>query len=64
MRTNATITYYTSAGTAGSVSEFSSGTTRTVSSTSNSQAIGGGWFQLSTSLVYSAELRAEFSAEL
>jgi hypothetical protein len=64
MRTNATITYYTSDSVAGSVSEFSSGTARVVSSTNNNQAIGGGYFQTSTSFSNPAELRAEFSAEL
>jgi hypothetical protein len=64
MRTTATITYYTSAGVAGSLTEFSSATARVVSSTTNLQAIGGGWLQTSTNFANPAEFRAQFSAEL
>lgn len=64
MRTTPTPLFYTRGAVSGSLSEFSSGTSFSVTSTSSMATNGGGWAQLGATLSYSVAFRATYSAEL
>ena len=64
MRTVPTPLFYTTGAASGSLTEFSSATTFSVSSTSGVSVSGGGWAQLGASLTYGVHFRATYSAEL
>jgi hypothetical protein len=65
MRATPTPLFYNTATTSGTLTEFSSGTTFTVSSTSDITTNGGGWAQLASTLTAGGVyFRATYSAEL
>ena len=64
MRATPTLTFFDTSGNSGKVSEFSSNTQRTISSTSENRAIGGGYLTLSANANNAIRLRFKADIEL